>query len=119
MIKTTARFILAFILWGVGGFGLLALLSYHSADSSLNTAGVGVANWMGSAGALTADLLIQLFGRMAFLLPLAFFVWGVWLCIQEMRLKGRFYALLVVLIVVVLCEVLLVSLKMIWFEWLT
>ena len=99
MIKTTARFILAFILWGVGGFGLLALLSYHSADSSLNTAGVNVANWMGGSGALMADLFIQLFGRMAFLLPVACLVWGVWLCIQEMRLKGRFYALLVVLIV--------------------
>ena len=42
---------------------LVALLSYHSDDASLNNAnGRAVANLMGPFGAVAADLLLQTFG---------------------------------------------------------
>ncbi len=47
----------------------LALLSYHAADPSFDTVtGAPAANWMGGAGAWTADLLFQLWGLGAVLL---------------------------------------------------
>jgi S-DNA-T family DNA segregation ATPase FtsK/SpoIIIE len=51
-----------------------ALASYQPTDPSLNTeAGGPVQNWIGGAGAWTADLLLTLFGPpVALLLPLAF-----------------------------------------------
>jgi S-DNA-T family DNA segregation ATPase FtsK/SpoIIIE len=54
---------------------LLALVSYHSTDSSLNTASgeVGphaVRNWIGLFGAWLSDLLLQALGITAYLLPL-------------------------------------------------
>jgi S-DNA-T family DNA segregation ATPase FtsK/SpoIIIE len=55
-------------------FALLALVSYQPNDPSPNTAAAGpVGNWMGTAGAWTADLLLSLFGLpVALLLPLLF-----------------------------------------------
>jgi DNA segregation ATPase FtsK/SpoIIIE, S-DNA-T family len=48
---------------------LLALISYNPADPSLNTRGAGpVTNWLGGAGAWTADLLLSLMGPLAVLL---------------------------------------------------
>jgi len=57
----------------------LSLLSYHPNDASLNVsappAGSGPAhNWIGPVGAYGADLLFQLLGYSAFLLPLGGFV---------------------------------------------
>ncbi len=57
---------------------LLALVSYHASDPSLNTvgpdgtlAGAGrVQNWTGRLGASLSDLLLQIFGVAAFALPL-------------------------------------------------
>ena len=51
---------------------LLALVSYHSTDPSLNTAAAGpVRNWVGAPGAWSADFLLSLFGPpVALLLPL-------------------------------------------------
>ncbi|MFL6844850.1 MAG: DNA translocase FtsK 4TM domain-containing protein [Allosphingosinicella sp.] len=51
---------------------LLALVSYHPTDPSLNTAAAGpVHNWIGAPGAWLADLLLSLFGPPAgLLLPL-------------------------------------------------
>src|SRR6476619_1490504 len=47
-----------------------ALLSYDSADPSLNVAtGRDAGNWLGAAGAFAADFLLELFGVAAFLLP--------------------------------------------------
>ena len=44
-------------------FALIALLTYHQSDPSLNTsAGGPVANWMGGAGAWVSDLLLTLSG---------------------------------------------------------
>ncbi|MGA8108950.1 MAG: DNA translocase FtsK 4TM domain-containing protein, partial [Acidobacteriaceae bacterium] len=49
----------------------LSLVSYRPTDPSLNTIGSGpVRNWIGPAGAVLSDLLLQLEGLSAFLLPL-------------------------------------------------
>ncbi|HKW99835.1 MAG TPA: DNA translocase FtsK [Bryobacteraceae bacterium] len=60
----------------------LALLSYSPRDASFNvsaeTPGVHPAqNWIGPAGAYTADFLFQAFGYAAFLLPMGVFALGV------------------------------------------
>jgi S-DNA-T family DNA segregation ATPase FtsK/SpoIIIE len=54
---------------------LLALVTYHPADPSLNTAAdasvpPSVYNWTGLSGAWLSDLLLQFLGISAFLLPL-------------------------------------------------
>ena len=59
----------------------LALISYSPRDASFNVsaqpADSGVTNnWMGPVGAYTSDLLFQIFGFSAFLLPLAIAVLG-------------------------------------------
>ena len=44
-------------------FALVALLTYHPSDPSLNTDAAGpVRNWMGGPGAWTSDLLLTLLG---------------------------------------------------------
>jgi S-DNA-T family DNA segregation ATPase FtsK/SpoIIIE len=49
----------------------LSLVSYHPTDPSLNTDGSGtIRNWIGPAGAWASDLLLQIEGFSAFLLPL-------------------------------------------------
>ncbi len=56
----------------------LALVSYHSADPSLDTAGAqSVHNWTGRLGATLSDLLLQIEGAAAFLLPLLLLVLGI------------------------------------------
>ena len=63
----------------------LALISYSPRDAawnvSVNGPDAGITrNWIGPAGAYTADLLFQIFGFAAFLLPLALAVLGTrWL----------------------------------------
>ena len=57
----------------------LALLSYHPGDSSFNAATEAPArNWLGSAGASTADILMQTLGLAAWLVPATLLAWG-WL----------------------------------------
>ncbi len=56
---------------------LVALLSYHSGDPSLDTAAAGpVANLAGRPGAVTADLLLQAFGIAGALPGLALLAWA-------------------------------------------
>ena len=60
----------------------LSLLSYSPADPSFNVAAAGpaggtVRNWIGPFGAHLADLMFQLCGYTAFLLPVALFVVGM------------------------------------------
>ncbi len=51
---------------------LLALLSYHGTDPSFfRTGAPPQRNWIGGLGANVAELLLQLFGAAAFLVPLA------------------------------------------------
>ncbi len=59
----------------------LALLSYSPKDAALNVSasspdGGAAQNWIGPAGAYGADLLFQIFGFAAFLLPAAILVLG-------------------------------------------
>ena len=59
----------------------LALLSYNSGDASFNVSahppdGAVTNNWMGPVGAYGSDLLFQIFGFAAFLLPAAILVLG-------------------------------------------
>jgi len=59
---------------------LLSLASYLPEDPSLNTAvpmGTLPHNWIGPAGAYFADVLLQAFGWVALLLPLALLIVGV------------------------------------------
>ena len=69
------------LLTGVAGLLiLLSLASYLPEDPSLNTAvatGTLPHNWIGPAGAFVADALFQIFGWVAYLLPLALLVVGV------------------------------------------
>src|SRR5271165_1275166 len=72
------------LLTGVAGLLiLLSLASYLPEDPSLNTAvatGVLPHNWIGPVGAYAADVLFQVFGWVAFLLPMALLVVGArWL----------------------------------------
>ena len=75
---------LAGLITGVAGLlVLLSLASYLPEDPSLNTSvatGTLPRNWIGPVGAYTADTLFQVFGWVAFLLPLALLVVGTrWL----------------------------------------
>ena len=63
----------------LGGMMMLALGSYHAKDPSLNTAtppAATVQNFLGTAGAYSADLLLQTLGLAAWTLAIAFVVWG-------------------------------------------
>ena len=65
------------VLFAVSLLGLVALLSYHHADPSLNSATNEPArNLLGLAGAYTADLLLQIFGAAGALPFLIFAAWG-------------------------------------------
>jgi len=56
---------------------LLAVLSYHSGDPSINNAnGRDAANWMGPLGAVAADLLLQSFGIAAVCALAPLLAWG-------------------------------------------
>ncbi|HZK90933.1 MAG TPA: DNA translocase FtsK 4TM domain-containing protein [Stellaceae bacterium] len=63
---------------------VLALLTYHPADPSLDTAGNAPAgNFLGHDGAIAADLLVQGLGMAAFLLPLILLGWAFRLLLQR------------------------------------
>jgi S-DNA-T family DNA segregation ATPase FtsK/SpoIIIE len=65
-------------------FLLLAILSYHSGDPSLNRASTApVANWMGAGGAMIADLLLQLFGLGSLVLVGMLAAWGWRLLVDQ------------------------------------
>ena len=66
------------LLFAAACAALLALISHHADDASLNNAnGRAVSNFLGPLGAVAADLLLQTFGfaAVAFLAPPAF--WGL------------------------------------------
>ena len=64
----------------VGMAGLIALITYHATDPSLNRAtGFAPNNLLGFAGAAFADVMMQGIGLGAFLLPVAAVAWGVML----------------------------------------
>jgi len=65
---------------------LLSLASFQPIDPSLNTAvasGTQPHNWIGPAGALVADALFQIFGWVAYLIPMTLLVMGTrWLMVR-------------------------------------
>lgn len=84
---TTQRFIAHRLTDACGiGFAALgtllavALASYHQADPSFNTTtgddAVAIHNWLGTAGAYTADLFLQTLGMAAWFIVGALLVWG-------------------------------------------
>lgn len=75
----------------------LALLSYNSGDASFNVSAhpsdAGVTNnWMGPVGAYGSDLLFQVFGFAAFLLPAGILVLG-WRWCRSRALDSQFATL--------------------------
>ncbi len=71
--------LLGFLFGVLGLMIILSLASYHHLDPSFDTAAASTArvhNWVGLAGSYTADLLFQIFGWTAFLIPLMLFMVG-------------------------------------------
>ena len=70
------------MLIAVATFMAMSLLSFHPADPSWFNSGKGgpVHNWGGETGAYLADFLVQIFGMIAWLLPVALgaWVWQTW-----------------------------------------
>ena len=80
---------------------LLALLTYHPGDASLDTAADAPArNFLGHDGALIADLLLQSVGLAAYLVPAALLGWAFRLLLQRpvRRLGRRLLLLLLALL---------------------
>jgi S-DNA-T family DNA segregation ATPase FtsK/SpoIIIE len=75
--------IVALALTLAGGFLLVALLSYHHADPSWNSAAsisaqhTNIQNWGGKNGAFIADVLLQTLGIGALLFGLNLIFWGI------------------------------------------
>ncbi len=68
----------------------LALMSYHPTDTSWHTSStMPVQNWLGNGGANVADILKQLFGKLSLFIPIAVFVFGVFLLRQVRWLMFR------------------------------
>ena len=72
--------LLGFLLCVMGLLFLLSLTTFVVLDPSLNTSAnpaLIIHNWVGPAGSYTADLLFQVFGWVAYLIPLSLIVVGV------------------------------------------
>ena len=69
---------------------ILSLVSYAPTDDSWNTASGELRhNWLGGIGAWSADILLQLMGQVAFLVPLAFLIFAVFLWSHLRWIKTR------------------------------
>lgn len=83
-------------------FVALSLGSYHAGDPSWNVAGDGVIRNAGGAfGATLADILIQSFGVVAWLVPLSLFGWAWRMMLRDLHrsaLLWRALALVVLLV---------------------
>ncbi len=68
----------------------LALISYSPSDRAWNTASEeAYHNWLGPVGSWSADILLQLMGQVAFLVPLALLTFAVFLWIHLRWVKTR------------------------------
>lgn len=77
-------------------FGILAIVlglslaSYSPTDNAWNTAsGETYHNWLGPIGSWSADILLQLMGQVAFLVPFALLIFSVFLWIHLNWIKTR------------------------------
>jgi S-DNA-T family DNA segregation ATPase FtsK/SpoIIIE len=73
--------LIGFLCLALAGLMAFALLSYQPSDASFNVSAAPsndqpTRNWIGPVGAYSADLLFQVFGFAAFLLPAAILVLG-------------------------------------------
>ncbi len=117
-MKNFLRKLFALLLILFGLFAFVACVTYQVTDSSLNAAGTyGIKNWCGAFGALTADLLLQLFGVMAFVVPIAFIVFGLFLWRRTKWVAFRFLMFLCAFLTAVwLLSDLQTSLDSAWFK---
>ena len=84
-LKRSGWRLVAAILFAAGVATILALASYNPLDPSLNhETGAAATNWLGSAGAIVADILMQTIGLAGYAIALAMFGWA-W---QLVRLRG-------------------------------
>ena len=83
--------LIGFLLITLAVLVALALISYSPRDAAFNVSrsagdGSNLGNWIGPAGAYGADLLFQVFGFAAFLLPTGFLVLGCrWFCSRSIN----------------------------------
>ncbi|MDR2901812.1 MAG: DNA translocase FtsK 4TM domain-containing protein [Lactobacillales bacterium] len=94
MIKALLKLIWAVFLMIFGIFAGVSCISYHVADTSLNTASGGIQNWMGGWGAVIADFLWQGFGWMSPVIVLAAVMWGIFLIWTVRFIHLRLYLLI-------------------------
>jgi len=81
---------IAVALWCVGALTLLALISYHAADASLNASGAPeVHNWIGPAGAYWSDFLLQSLGVGSYALGIGLLFAG-WRALTGKRIRPGF-----------------------------
>lgn len=79
-MRNVFRFLFGIVFLLAGAFMYAACFSYRSSDPSLNTSTTEpVQNIMGAYGAIVSDLLLQIFGMTAFLIPTASCVFGFFL----------------------------------------
>ncbi len=68
----------------------LSLVSYHKWDASWNTASsLPPANWLGTVGAWIADALLQAFGGVAIIVPVACVVFGLFVFLKKEHMRWR------------------------------
>ncbi len=90
-MKNFVRILSGICFFCIGVFLCVSCLSYHTSDESFNTASsFPVQNWLGFYGAVSADILIQLFGRYALLIPISACVFGLFLLLRKRWLFFRF-----------------------------
>ncbi len=98
-MKNIIRFLFGFLFFALGLFGFGACFFYHSSDASFNTgSSESVQNLLGFPGAVTADLLLQIFGVLAFLIPTALCVFGFFLVRKRRWLLFRFFMFILALL---------------------
>ena len=74
----------------------LSLVRYSPTDNAWNTAsGEIYHNWLGPVGAWSADILLQMMGQVAFLVPLAFLTFAIFLWIHLSWVKTRALVLMI------------------------
>ncbi|MBP5344113.1 MAG: DNA translocase FtsK 4TM domain-containing protein [Alphaproteobacteria bacterium] len=87
-IKACLLFLCALVLF-------LSLISYTPTDSAWNTASsLPTQNWLGCIGAWIADALLQLFGYIAYIIPLACLILGIFCLKETSHVRVRMYLLI-------------------------
>jgi len=94
LIARARTFLAGLALTGLGGFVLLSLFTHNPLDPSLNAVtGAAVTNLAGPAGAITADLVLQITGWAGAAGAFAMIGWGLILVTRGPRQRGAWLAL--------------------------